>query len=71
MIWPFCPVRWLYLTLLGQGGFDGLVMRLSVFAGCGDPVCGATQVLPGYHQRQSGVLFWSARTTIGRCFIVA
>ncbi|MBD0865526.1 MAG: hypothetical protein GDA36_07930 [Rhodobacteraceae bacterium] len=43
-------------------------MRLPVVAG--DPVYGATQVLPDCRQRQSGVLFWPART-IGWCFIVA
>ncbi|MBD0865804.1 MAG: hypothetical protein GDA36_09495 [Rhodobacteraceae bacterium] len=31
---------------------------------------GATQVQPDCRHRQSGVLFWPART-IGRCFIVA
>ncbi|MBD0865563.1 MAG: hypothetical protein GDA36_08145, partial [Rhodobacteraceae bacterium] len=36
----------------------------------GDPVCGATQVLPDCHHRHLGVLFWPART-IGWCFIVS
>ena len=36
----------------------------------GDPVCGATQVLPDCRHHQLGVLFWPART-IGWRVIVA
>ncbi|MBD0865181.1 MAG: hypothetical protein GDA36_06000 [Rhodobacteraceae bacterium] len=55
----------------GQSGFGGPGLRdCRYLRVAGDSVCGATQVLFDCRQRQSGVLFWPART-IGRCVIVA
>ncbi|MBD0864792.1 MAG: hypothetical protein GDA36_03860 [Rhodobacteraceae bacterium] len=64
------------LALHSAGPTAGKAVLVVWLYGCrclpveGDPVCGATQVLPDCHQRQSDILFWLART-IGRCFIVA